>query len=379
MAGNTVVQLRVSPDFISFIESGSLTDGLMGSLTFENAGGSKELKVYYVGKGVPKSPRLVTTVAELQAMKDNLAGHYLLMNDLTVNNWLPIGDYTAPDKVFSGSLDGLGHHIILNSFSNEVPRSLDSPDHAYLYGLMGFVKEGQVKNLHMQIAASAQNIKNDILVLYGGIAGGLVGNNAKIENCRVSGALLCSATSDVVSLGGIVGVMSSGAVTNCVSTASINATSRGRVDVGGLAGGINGGTLSYSYATAKMEGRGVSWCFIGGLVGQGSGGAATSCVALMSNVTGSVAGGGDLRIGRIAGDPYGPFEAALAKNYANTSMSVSGGIGMSGATTKHGESIALSATRTPTWWQTTGPGFVFSNTVWKWNDITRQPKPYWEN
>ena len=58
----------------------------------------------------------ITTAEELASINNDVAslrGRYLLMNDLTVENWTPIGDANAP---FLGIFDEGGHTIIVIAY-----------------------------------------------------------------------------------------------------------------------------------------------------------------------------------------------------------------------------------------------------------------------
>jgi hypothetical protein len=86
----------------------------------------------------------ITTAEELAALNDSettLTGNYILMNDLTLDNWIPVGGLDdRNDKGFSGTFDGNGHTITVTGFRN----SFDNTK----IGLFGAVGEkGIVKNL----------------------------------------------------------------------------------------------------------------------------------------------------------------------------------------------------------------------------------------
>jgi hypothetical protein len=149
---------------------------------------------------------------DLDAVRDNLGGSYILMNDLdsatagyeelaspTANGgkgWQPIGFWNPWDGMdgFRGTFDGQGHEI-RDLFINHSPHGFD-------VGLFGVVDPGGV----------VQNI-------------GVV--NADVTGFR--------------SVGGLVG-SNGGTVSNSYSTGNV----AGEEDVGGLVG-VNGGTLSNSY------------------------------------------------------------------------------------------------------------------------------------
>ena len=160
---------------------------------------------------------------DLDAIRSNLGGTYLLMDDLdsttagytelaspTANEgkgWQPIGNN---DNWFTGTFDGQGYEI----------RDLfiDRPDEYYV-GLFGVVGEG-----------------------------GII-NNVGVVNADVTGYL---------GVGGLAGV-NFGIVTNSYSTSSVS----GYGYVGGLVGYSYGGIVSDAYSTGSVTGE---W-LVGGLVG----------------------------------------------------------------------------------------------------------------
>ena len=217
----------------------------------------------------------------LYAIRDNLGGHYVLMNDLdsaspgytelaspTANQgrgWQPIG--TSDDR-FTGSFDGQGYEI----------RDLfiDRPDES-MVGLFGAVDEGGV----------IQNVGVVNATVTGEWAvGGLLGGNwGAVSNSYSTGSV---SGDDCV--GGLVGG-DAGGVSNSYSTASVT----GHWDVGGLVGCNDPrGTVSNSYSTGSVSGE---WA-VGGLLGGNWGGAVSN-----SYSTGSVSG--DDYVGGLVGDNQG--------------------------------------------------------------------------
>jgi len=192
---------------------------------------------------------------DLYAIRGNLGGHYLLMNDLnpatdgygevaskTANQgkgWQPIG---TSDDPFMGSFDGQGYEIS-DMFINR-------PDEG-LVGLFGAVDEGGV----------IQNIRVVNATVTGEWAiGGLVGENwGDVRNSYSSGVV-----SGADCVGGLVGGNAGGVSSSC-SDANVT----GHWDVGGLVGcSDSSGTVSNSYSVGNVTGE---WA-VGGLVGGNLGG-----------------------------------------------------------------------------------------------------------
>jgi hypothetical protein len=81
---------------------------------------------FFIWSSENDEPIRITTAAQLNAIRDNLGGSYILAADIDLSdyeNWIPIGvfqpaseapeDAETPDpaKVFSGTFDGNGHTI----------------------------------------------------------------------------------------------------------------------------------------------------------------------------------------------------------------------------------------------------------------------------
>lgn len=208
--------------------------------------------------------QLVRDWHDLHAIRTNLGGSYLLMNDLdsttdgyeelagpTANDgkgWEPIGgvfgvepyggafDHVEP---FVGSFDGQGHQV----------RSMfiDRP-HISGVGLFGTLQDpGVIKNIGLV----------DIAVTGDWIVGGLVGLN-------LGGTVSSSyAKGNVAGTGRVGGVAGRNAGATVIDRSYSSGSVTGGWCVGGLAASNSGGTVSGSHSTADVSG---STC-VGGLVG----------------------------------------------------------------------------------------------------------------
>jgi hypothetical protein len=192
---------------------------------------------------------------DLDDIKDNLCGSYILMNDLdsttagynelasrTANGgggWEPIG--TA--KQFKG---------IFNGRENEICDLFISRPGEGGVGLFGSAGEaGAIKDI---------GVVNVTIVTGDSCVGALVGyNRGTVSNCHSSGSV-----SGNFRVGGLVG-RNFGTVRDSYSTGSVS----GDVEVGGLVGGNEyewegiEGTVRDSYSTGSVTGSGC----VGGLVG----------------------------------------------------------------------------------------------------------------
>lgn len=174
------------------------------------------------------SPTLVRTASELDAMRNDLYGWYVLDADIDLSgiaNWIPVGEYEADyefapgewwRRAFKGILDGNGHTIkgltitelvtdksgLFGTVANGEIRNLRmegsrltfTAERPYVAPLAGILKqdEGQVCSiLHCQVVNTLIRVKttNCASVFHGftGLAGGAWGGS--IENCTVSGTM----------------------------------------------------------------------------------------------------------------------------------------------------------------------------------------------
>lgn len=224
----------------------------------------------------------ITTWAELHAIRNNLAGDYILMNDLDETTegyatyagpaangeagWEPIGT-TGTGNQFTGSFDGNNHTI----------------SGLYIYrpatgtvGLFGYASGADLNNI----------ILEDVSIVGHGYVGSLVGYNLN-SSISTSSASSGDITGTENNAGGLVGGNIGGSISNSYSTCSVS----GNYYVGGLVG-LNYGSISNSYSTGSVS---ASDDYVGGLVGHNSGSGSVS----NSYSTGSVSGSN--RIGGLVG------------------------------------------------------------------------------
>ena len=198
---------------------------------------------------------------DLDAVRDNLDGNYILMNDLdfatpgyeelaspTANGgkgWQPIGTFVSEYLLsFGGTFDGQGYEIS-DLFINR-------PDEGYI-GLFGDVKrDGVIKDI------GVVNFTVSGFDRVGGLAGGSGGT---VSNSYTKG----NVTGGAWGIGGLVG-SNWGTVIDSYSASNVT----GYVAVGGLvgdnfhSGGIwFSGSVSNSYSTGNVTGD----HDVGGLVG----------------------------------------------------------------------------------------------------------------
>ena len=224
----------------------------------------------------------ITNCTELQNMKDDLSGTYVLANNIDCSetatwNWdatqgrylgfKPIGDYrelSAPFTnldSFTGKFDGKGFKIYGLYINKQT---------TIRAGLFGDVSYAEIKNVGLENV----NITGNFMI------GGLVGWNyfGTISNSSVSGIVNGSTDQGSVNkiagdyLGGLVGYNYKGVISDSFSTATIN----GKIYING--GNHNGGLVGYniggiynSYATGVVN-RGTGQLYSNSLAADHDGG-----------------------------------------------------------------------------------------------------------
>ena len=269
---------------------------------------------------VPEGYIGIYSAEDLDRVRDNLGGKYILMNDIDLSsfaNWDPIGDKGA---AFTGVFDGNGH-VVKNL-------TIDRSDE-HNVGLFGSISGAEIKNIgvvnadvkgmdHTGALVGDANTNSVIINSYAtGIVsgrdqtGGLVGEIVTGSNISD-----CFATSTVTARnysGGLVG-WANGNINNCYATGNVEGNGG---DIGGLVG-WGDSVISNSYATGNVLGRS-STAHVGGIIGQTNRGSIINSYAT-GNVEGNCAGG-------IAGQIQG--NSSLSNSYATgkvTGTTFAGGI-----------------------------------------------------
>jgi hypothetical protein len=262
---------------------------------------------------------------DLDAVRGNLTGSYILMNDLdsttpgydelggpTANEgkgWQPIG--TEGDS-FIGSLDGQGYEI-RDLFINRLGEEY--------VGLFGIVDEGaQVEDISLVNATvtgyryvgglaganvgAVRDSYSSSSVLGFQVVGCLIGYNGGNVSNSYSGGNVTGAIAGE-SVGGLIG-QNDGTVSNSYSSGNVTGETGVRW-VGGLTG-YNGGTVSNSYSNANVTG----WDCVGGLAGENwVGGTLRDCYS-----TGSATGIVD--VGGLVG--LNAAEGNVSNSYSTSSV-----------------------------------------------------------
>lgn len=248
--------------------------------------GADESKIpFKKGNGTNDDPYQITTIEELDAIRDYLDCCFMLMNHLdfeddasyanpenkemytTDEGWQPIGYYEKGTE-FTGSFDGQDYSIsnLFVNQSSSVYSSLFGKiltaeiSHLDLIdvcvvgrGDVGSVAGGSDKSTVIACSASGMVIGSGFYV------GGLVGwNTGSISDCNVS----ADVTGDFY-VGGLVG-LNKGVITDSSASGEvIGSDFKNEVrNIGGLVGG-NSGSVMNSFASGNVTGN----SYVGGLVG----------------------------------------------------------------------------------------------------------------
>jgi len=287
---------------------------------------------------------------DLDAVRNNLRGHHILMKDLdsttagyeelaspTANGgkgWEPIGTWP---HVFTGSFDGQRYEI-RDLFINRFNESL--------IGLFSYVYVGGViKNL---------GVMNADVTGHEGV-GGLVGVNwqGTVSNCYSSGNV-----TGYYRVGGLAG-SGAGTVSNSYSSANVT----GMVFVGGLVG-YNSNTMSNSYSTGNVIGNSA----VGDLVGENDGTVSDSYSA------GSVSG--NEGVGGLVGFDLSVLGEGTVSN-SFWDIETSGQVTSAGGTGENTTQMKNITTFSGAGWNivaVTNPGT--RNTSYIWNIVDGQTYPF---
>lgn len=304
---------------------------------------------------------------DLNAIRNNLSGDYILVADLDENSagynthasssanggagWEPIGEERDVDE-FTGTFDGGGRTIQ----GLYISRGTDG------LGLFGHIGTGgNVQNLHLtEIYIQRTGSPNGAIVNLGGISGESWGGD--ISNCHVTGTITvddgrivggiigrlfaaiiedCSFIGTIIAgrtTGGIVGRTDNlgSIVRRCFVKATIEST---RTEVGGLVGvSATDGILRDSYSISDMSTSDTTTDEIGGVMG------------LLRNDSQIIncysAGTVDRNEGGVLGKDNDPATTHLENSYWDTTVGPSNSALGEGRTTAQMQSIS---TYSPEW------------------------------
>ena len=164
--------------------------------------------LYAGGSGTKADPWHIKTVEQLQNVKENLDGNFVLDNDLdlsSVANWEPLGGYAELGETeFTGTFNGKNHQI-----SNLTIASVKLIGG----GLFGFISDGGiVKNLKLRDF----NIKG---CMFAGCLAAMAEGDGYVKNITLTGN---NNISGIMYIGGILGAAECRAVKNLTATANVS-------------------------------------------------------------------------------------------------------------------------------------------------------------
>ena len=290
------------------------------------------------GSGTKEDPWQIASADQLNLIRENLAGYYILTADIDLSgyeNWEPIGAFQSlsdapedaevphPDYAFTGTFDGAGHTI------SNLKVSAASPMGAGLFGCATGTENGEAYIGNFVL----ENIDVSGFYLVGG-AVGLQFMNCKVSNITLKGENKLSGSQGI---GGIVGT-GFDLISNCTATADITVLGDG----GACAGLIAGGTTMSSISNCEAVGGSIvaegnaTWGF-GAICGAPWGAAEiTGCKVNGTSI--AVTGEGNRLVGGLAGfggtyDPSSPAQISgctvdnVSITVSNTTTAVGGLIG----------------------------------------------------
>jgi filamentous hemagglutinin family protein len=313
--------------------------------------------------------QLINSIADLEAVNNNLAGNYALGNNLTAPATATISVLGGPNNTpFTGQFDGMGYSLTLTNLFGEPGASTSDTG---LFAVIGTT--GVVRNLNLDVHVISDGPigqlagENDGLITHviadgyvsgenggnanpGPAAGGLVAiNRGTIEQSSNSG----STSSSGAAAGGIAGE-NFGTLTQDAATGQVISSSFG--PTGGLVG-INSGTINESYSTGSVGSAAVR----GGLVGENTGTIEQSYTAspqvVLLGILGGLAGSNQ---GTIANDVYWNIsvEPGLEPGVGFPAGGVGEGTPVPASSTMTAAQMANPASFGPTW--NFGPGGVWA-------------------
>jgi hypothetical protein len=213
-------------------------------------------------------------MAAIGSTPNSMEGSYILMNDIIVDNWVPVGGIDGNDENgFNGVFDGNGHTITINGFDQQLDNT-----RVGLFGLVG--KKGTVKNL--RVTGKISYTGGQKFLYIGGIAGF---NNGLITCCVSCIDMICNHVDAQTEkkvrhqfgyengqFGGGVAGINLGVIIHCYSTGSIKvlqgqaagiAAGNGKPIKGsfGVNVGSDGASVSASPGAVPQERSNIAYCY----------------------------------------------------------------------------------------------------------------------
>lgn len=271
-------------------------------------------------EAVAQGYTLIKTAADLDNIRNNLSGKYILMNDIDLSsysNWVPIGSGSS----FTGELNGNGYVIRNMTINNTTKQQV---------GLFATTDGATISNLGIENSYISSEFHASGQTCIGVLAG--VAMSSQISNCYTTGSIrsIVNGTHDDDIAGGLIGLTAMSNVQNSYSDVDISGASIS--GAGGLIGfGYAYDTISNCYALGNVYGNEVA----GGLISAANAATISNCYAT-GHVTYTHSTSVNSSIGGLIGDtPNGGTDSTIINSYynMNTTGQSDSNLGSQGVTT----------------------------------------------
>lgn len=158
----------------------------------------------------------IYTAEDLDNVRNNLSGKYILMNNIDLSsyeNWSPIGTSETP---FTGELDGNGYVLKNLIFNDKFSNAKDIDSGLFGYAKGAILSDVLIKNLSVKFD---QSDSTEVYCTFGAVAG--VARNSTIRSCAVSGKIDAENIAQL-NISGIIGLPLYSKFENCANYADIN-------------------------------------------------------------------------------------------------------------------------------------------------------------
>jgi hypothetical protein len=321
----------------------------------------KEYKKDFPIEVYPRTRYVVSSISDFEAINNNLDGLYILNNDIDFAgvSTTAIGSMQNP---FTGIFRGNGHTL------NNVNLTISDEATGLFAVNKGIIDKLRLKALTVTGTVTTQS--------YVGSLAGL--NYGLIDQCFADGTLnVTDSKEDVVAVGGLIGQINDGVVSNSVSsvvtTVNLTHATNNNVLLGGFTGHVTGGVVKQSFFEDRANARNNSTGTSVGITGAGdntissglfagkiSGGQLTGVFALGSLVvTGFSANGTNVQKTDNLAGTYASLSTIERCFVLDTSRI----IGRSTTTTCN--QMSSSSMVTEDWYHTMG----FTDDLWDFNPI----------
>lgn len=189
------------------------------------------------GDGTDIYPYLVSTITQLDKVRDSLTSDFLMINDIDMvsNDWISIGSDGNNYIEFTGVFDG-GNYSLSN-FNSTQTLMFNDGDRAYggLFATIGsnaVIKNLSLINVNLNYGVEKDGNSTDVYI--GAVAGAVY--TGTIDNTFVSGNIdFIEPGGGEAFVGGIAGRVKIGTISNSTNAASVD-VERGSAVAGGIVG-----------------------------------------------------------------------------------------------------------------------------------------------